>query len=335
MAQAEDVPMSRQEFSVAYDGPSRADDHSIDVRNLAPALLAFGRLLREANTEFNGKKSTTKVLVVSDFEHKCFNINFELIVGFYDQIKQLLGLDQVKTAKEILEWIGLLKGPLYGVGLATGYISFLKYLEWKKGQDIIEERVESDPRGIIKVTIKGNGNSVCLTPEIYSLSKNPKALRATQDAFLPLGHDGFETMRVSGDEEDTPEDFTPEEVANIAASCVKGIEESKEVNGPDVEETPAWLSVYSPVYDASATNWRFRLGLETIHADITETTIAQDALKRGGALSDDTYQVVLEITTHYDSDNNPKQPTYKIKKVMRFVPARTTRQTDLFNPDGA
>ncbi|TXM98396.1 hypothetical protein FV242_28800 [Methylobacterium sp. WL64] len=60
MAQAEDVPMSRQEFLVAYDGPSRADDHSIDVRNLAPALLAFGRLLLEANTEFDGKNPQLK-----------------------------------------------------------------------------------------------------------------------------------------------------------------------------------------------------------------------------------------------------------------------------------
>ncbi|QEE39197.1 MULTISPECIES: hypothetical protein [unclassified Methylobacterium] len=98
---------------------------------------------------------------------------------------------------------------------------FFEISRAEKGQDIIEERVGSDPRGIIKATIKGNDNMVCLTPEIYSLSKNPKALQATQDAFLPLGHDGFETMRVSGNEEDTPENFTPEEVANIAASCVK------------------------------------------------------------------------------------------------------------------
>ncbi|GJE45611.1 hypothetical protein AEGHOMDF_4811 [Methylobacterium soli] len=236
--------MSRQEFSVAYDGPTRADDHSIDVRNLAPALMAFGKLLREANTEFNGKKSTTKVLVVSDFEHKCFNINFKLVVGLYEQAKLLLGIDQVKTAKEVLECIGLLKGPLAGGGVvAAGGISFIKYLQWRKGRDVIEEKTDTSRSGTVKVTIKGDGNSVYLTPEIYNLSKNARALRATQDAFLPLGQDGFDTMRVSNEAGAIAEEFTPKEVTDIAASCAKGIEESKEVNEPEIEEIPAWLSV--------------------------------------------------------------------------------------------
>ena len=69
--------MSRHGFSVAYDGKDA--EHSIDVESLAPALLAFGKLIREANVEFNGKRATAKVVVVSDFEHKCFNINFDVM----------------------------------------------------------------------------------------------------------------------------------------------------------------------------------------------------------------------------------------------------------------
>ena len=74
--------MSRKEFSVAYSGIGRSDDHSIDVETLAPALLAFGKLIREANRQTNGTSTTAKVLVVSDFEHKCFNINFEVVLTF-------------------------------------------------------------------------------------------------------------------------------------------------------------------------------------------------------------------------------------------------------------
>jgi hypothetical protein len=74
--------VSKHEFSIAYDGeaPAAGGDHSIDVQTLAPALLAFGKLIREANTEFNGERSTAKVRVVSDFEHRCFSINFEVAV---------------------------------------------------------------------------------------------------------------------------------------------------------------------------------------------------------------------------------------------------------------
>ena len=104
--------MSRKEFSVAYDGPEKADDHTIDVDVLAPALLAFGRLIREANREVNGKAATAQVLVVSDFEHKCFNVNFDVVLSFYEQVRQLLGHQEVKDAKDILEWIGLIGAPV-------------------------------------------------------------------------------------------------------------------------------------------------------------------------------------------------------------------------------
>ena len=69
---------SRQGFQVAYHGDS-SDDHSLDVEALAPFLLGFGRLVRESNSLLNGDKVRVKILVTSDFEHKCFHINFEVV----------------------------------------------------------------------------------------------------------------------------------------------------------------------------------------------------------------------------------------------------------------
>ncbi len=185
--------VSRHEFSIAYDGAELVEDvHSIDVQSLAPALLAFGKLIREANAQFNGKKSTAKVLVVSDFEHKCFNINFEVVVGVYEQIKTLLGSESVETAKKILEWLGLL-----GVG-SGGTIGFLQYLKWKNGRKVIEAKAISDVdrSGLVEVRVEGDHNSIQVHNNVYQLSENPKALRATRDAFLPLGQDGFDTIKV-------------------------------------------------------------------------------------------------------------------------------------------
>ena len=91
--------MSRQAFQVAYGGDS--DDHSMDVQELAPALLGFGRLIRESNAALNGKRTTVKVLVQSDFEHKCFNISFEIIQHVLDAIVGFLKSEEVKTAPDI------------------------------------------------------------------------------------------------------------------------------------------------------------------------------------------------------------------------------------------
>ena len=59
MADSKGDEMSRQSFQVAYDG--EIDTHSMDVQELAPALLGFGRLVRDANAELNGKRATVKV----------------------------------------------------------------------------------------------------------------------------------------------------------------------------------------------------------------------------------------------------------------------------------
>ena len=99
-----------------------------------------------------------------------------------------------------------------------------------------------------------------------------------------------------------------EEADAIILSCAAGIEETTDVT-PIVDETTVWLTVYSPVYEAKAGTWRFRLGKEVIHADIAQTTIAQDALTRGGAMVDDNYQVRIETETRRSPSGKLKKPT--------------------------
>ena len=62
--------------------------------------------------------------------------------------------------------------------------------------------------------------------------------------------------------------------------------------------------------------------------DISETTIAEDALKRGGALMDDMYKVKLEIQQLETSDGTISAK-YKIKEVLSFSPAKMPYQPPL------
>jgi len=118
MADSKGDEMSRQSFQVAYDG--EIDTHSMDVQELAPALLGFGRLVRDANAELNGQAGDRESLVQSDFEHKCFNINFEVIQSILDAIVGFLGSEEVKTARQILVDLGVIGGG-GGLGL-FGYL---------------------------------------------------------------------------------------------------------------------------------------------------------------------------------------------------------------------
>lgn len=321
------VEVSRYQFSIAYTGDERGADHSISVEALAPALLAFGKLMREANAELNGPKTRANVYVVSDFEHKCFNINFDLALSFYEQVKSFVQASEAKDAKEILEWIGIIGSA------STVPLSFLGYLRWKKGRKTT--LTDKGPSGNVVVSVEGEGASVTINQHIYNMSQNVNALKATRDAFLPIGQDGFEKVEVR-QAESVVTIIDPIQIKDIVASCTTALAETKEKK-PEVEITTAWLSVYSPVYDEKAENWRFRLGTEIIYADISETSISHDALERGGALTDDTYQVKLEITVVVDENGNRSKAHYKVLEVIRFVPAAPRmRQTSFLPrpPDG-
>nr|MBA3726034.1 hypothetical protein [Armatimonadota bacterium] len=107
MAEVESGEVSRQAFQVAYHGTA-ANGHTMDVEALAPALLAFGNLIREANVEINGDRATVRVLVDSDFERKCFHINFEIVQNWVQKALSLLKDDSVQTSKELLQTIGII-----------------------------------------------------------------------------------------------------------------------------------------------------------------------------------------------------------------------------------
>lgn len=215
--------MSRQEFSVSYHGEKRVGDHTMDVQFLAPALLAFGKLLREANTELNRKKSTSKVLVISDFEHKCFNVNFQLVLGFYEQLKALVYTEQARSAKEILEWVGLIGGPPLGAGL-----SLLGFLRWKNGRKTKATILtDADATGSVQVTVPGESASVTINTTIYNLAQNPTALKAARDALAPIGQDGFDAMNIAIKDSKEPFVIGKEDAERIISSCNQGIEEAK------------------------------------------------------------------------------------------------------------
>lgn len=55
---------STTDFRLAYEGSALADN-SIDVRDLAPSLLALGQLFTRANTLFNGESASVSLRVAA------------------------------------------------------------------------------------------------------------------------------------------------------------------------------------------------------------------------------------------------------------------------------
>ena len=80
--------MSNSSFQVVYDGPALTGS-TIDVRDLAPALLAFGDVIEQANFTLNEGRTSVALRVNASFKSGCFGIDFSVVQSLMDQMTSL------------------------------------------------------------------------------------------------------------------------------------------------------------------------------------------------------------------------------------------------------
>lgn len=312
--------MSRDRVRVRYDGPALAG-HSIDVDDLAPALLALGELCKLANRKFNGDRASIKVLINVDVEQNCFELNVELVQTIFEAAKSLLTHSDVATAKEIFEWLGL-------VGSGWGLFRLLKYLN---GRQVTEKTIQKvDGKDVIQIKVDGDNNVINVDPKAMELLEDSRNVKSAQKVVKPLTKEGYDSIEFE-DQSGKIEKID----RRVAESILKYDADLPPVNLP-LDEPPdvvtAWIQVYSPVYEHSADTWRFFYGEGHAYMDISETDIAERALERGGALVNDNYKVRLEITQSV-TDAGRFKNHYKILEVLDFKPAQIQAQQTLYDDD--
>jgi hypothetical protein len=326
MADAAGGDTSRHAFQVAYDGGPAAG-HSMDVEALAPALLGFGRLIRESNTVLNQNKAAVKVVITSDFEHKCFSINFEVLQTVLQKIQSFLQDDNVKTATEILEKIGIIASAG-----STTIGSLFGFFKWKRGRQIknIQKIRDSSPSGsiLLQIQIEGDGNTIQVPSDILKLAENKKILEAVKETLEPIESREAERIEFRKDDK-TVSVYDGQAAQAIVRSCDAGPDPvviDQEGQNPIVTAT---LYTHGPVFDPKARNWRFKYKRKPIYADVSETSIAKDAVRRGGSFMNDRYRVRMEVMPAASEDGTPH---YKILEVLDFSPAEQQTSLPLRKP---
>ena len=98
--------MSKATAIIRYDGPALAE-HSMDVSDLAPALLGLSEIAKIANQKINGEQSSVKVFISVDTEQKCFQFNIEIAQTLLQQVSLILHNEHVATAKDIANGLAL------------------------------------------------------------------------------------------------------------------------------------------------------------------------------------------------------------------------------------
>jgi hypothetical protein len=103
-------------FRVKYDGPALAS-HEMDVKDLAPALLAIGELIEEANRALNGNQVGVRVNVKAT-EPGCVDVVLSAVQSLYSQAVGLFNGDGVNSVLNVLQILTHL--GFAGAGSAAG-----------------------------------------------------------------------------------------------------------------------------------------------------------------------------------------------------------------------
>jgi hypothetical protein len=93
-------------FQVVYGGPA-LEANEMDVRDLAPALVAVADLLEEANLIINGGGTKISVNVHGSFRSGSFGIDFKLIQDIFQNVMGFFNSEGVTGASNLLSLLGL------------------------------------------------------------------------------------------------------------------------------------------------------------------------------------------------------------------------------------
>ena len=180
-----------ERFYVIYDGWA-LEHHLMDVRDLAPAMIAVNDLLSNANKALNGDKADLNLKVNASFRAGSFGMELHTVVHFLSQIRDMFASDNasaISNAWTILEIVGFVSG--------AGLIGLIRFLKGKKPTKIIDED------GRLKVYL--NETEYYETDgKVVKLYKNRTIVSDLNKMLEPLEKDGIDSFFVSrtGDKKD-------------------------------------------------------------------------------------------------------------------------------------
>lgn len=187
--------MSSSTFQVVYDGPA-LEGSAIDVRDLAPALLALGQVLEEANNTFNDGHAKVTLKVNASFKSGCFGIDFSVIQGILDQAIGLFRHETVASAKELLDLLGISVADVAKGVAGTGAVGLIGLIKWLRDRPIRKVVVLEGER----VRIMVDDDELEVERRTIELLRNHRLRVALEKAILePLEREGFESVSFTTD----------------------------------------------------------------------------------------------------------------------------------------
>ena len=303
---------NRAEFTIYYDGEALRDSR-MDVRDLAPALLALGDLLEQANRVINGDKATVRVTVKA-FQPGCFGISLEVSQSLGTMVMDLFRPgSETRNALEILALLGL--NP---VTIGMGLFALIKKMRGKNPK--ATKRLENGNVAMEFDSDTGVTENIEVAPEVAELYADKPVRLAADKTMDPLRSEGIASISIKHNDELAPivhRDEAP--FFDIAAAQPEDIPVSE-------SEAERVLAIVSLSFKED-NKWRLSDGSATWNVKISDAKfLTRVAEGRADFAKGDMLKVRLSTKSSMTSEGLKTE--YEAVEVLEHI--RTARQ--LFLP---
>jgi hypothetical protein len=247
---------NHERFHVVYDGPA-LEEHRMDVRDLAPALVAFADLFTAVNKEVNGDAADIRVQVNASFKAGSFGIDLIASQHLLSQLKDIFsgnGATAIANASGILSLIGMA-----GTALGTTAVGLIQLLRVLKGR----KPVKIEQQGEISRVWINQTETIEVERNVIRLYRNSVVRTSLEKVISPLERDGITDFVVVRD--DIPVlDVHADEVPSFSAAVT-------DADAEIVSDTTArkMLQIESLTFK-DGNKWRVSDGNATYHAAIED-----------------------------------------------------------------
>ena len=155
----------------------------MDVRQLAPALLAIGDLFERSNGLLNGTKAHVSVRVTAT-ERGSFVVSLEFWQTVAEHVRALLSPEHIATVDVIVTSL---------LGKVTGVLGVIKLIKVFRGRRIKRRRVLES--GNVEIEMP-DGSTAETTEEAIRLYEDRKIREDAADSVKPLEAEGIDTLEV-------------------------------------------------------------------------------------------------------------------------------------------
>ncbi len=301
--------MSNAKIEIGYDGEA-VRGGSMDVRELAPALLALGELLQDAHNVLNDGRGQLTTHVKSDFKTGSFEVNLHLVQSVSDQVAFLLEHCKHWSAGDIATFVGLSSGSA---------ISLIKFLKWLGKRTIKRSTIIES--GKLKIETDGDFDSIEVSPEVIRLAKNKKIRLHLKAVLKPLKAMGIDLF------------YAKESGTEIERVEKKEVESFEVPELPDQELTDQTRKVAVKligVFFEENLKWKLADGENRINASVLDENF-QKRIDAGEKFSKSDI-LIVNLRTRQIATNDGIKNEHEILKVIKHIPAEEQAELPLSSP---